>query len=69
VVNKQTSGFRAYDINVHGVDHYGLYPDWVEDLRIIAGPQIVTDLANGAEAYLQMWARAEAAASRIAAAN
>ena len=41
----------------------------MEDLRIIAGPQIVTDLANGAEAYLQMWARAEAAASRIAAAN
>jgi hypothetical protein len=69
VVNRQTSGFRAYDINVHGVDHYGLYPDWVEDLRIIAGPQIVTDLANGAEAYLQMWARAETAASRIAAAN
>ena len=27
----------------------------------IAGPQIVADMANGAEAYLQMWARADAA--------
>ena len=41
-----------------GVDHYGLHPDWVEDLRKVAGNQIVTDLANGAEAYLQMWQRA-----------
>jgi microsomal dipeptidase-like Zn-dependent dipeptidase len=67
VVNRNTSGWRSWDINTDGVDHYGLYPDWVEDLRIIAGPQIVTDLANGAEAYLQMWQRAEAAGRRIAA--
>ena len=60
VLNKQRSGSRVYDINVHGTDHYGLYPDWVEDLRMIAGQQIVDDLAQGAEAYLQMWQRAEA---------
>jgi hypothetical protein len=36
--------------------------DWIEDLRMVAGQQIVTDMANGAEAYLQMWQRAEAAA-------
>ena len=46
------------------MDHYGLYPDWVEDLRQVAGSQIVDDMANGAEAYLQMWARAEAAAGQ-----
>jgi microsomal dipeptidase-like Zn-dependent dipeptidase len=62
VMDRQRSGSRVYDINTDGVDHYGLYPDWVEDLRVLAGPQIVTDLANGAEAYLQMWERAEAAA-------
>jgi hypothetical protein len=33
-----------------------------EDLRLVAGQQIVNDMANGAEAYLQMWARAEVAA-------
>jgi hypothetical protein len=42
------------------VAQYGLFPDYVEDLLKQAGNQIVTDLANGAELYLQMWARAEA---------
>ena len=65
VMDHQRSGSRVYDINTDGVDHYGLYPDWVEDLRVLAGPQIVSDLANGAEAYLQMWERAEAAARRV----
>ena len=57
-VNKQVSGQRVYDINKDGVSHYGLYPDWVEDLRKQAGPAIVKDLARGSEAYLQMWERA-----------
>ena len=35
-----------------------------EDPRLVAGDQTVEDLANGAEAYLQLRARAEAAASR-----
>jgi hypothetical protein len=63
-VDKQRSGERVYDINVDGVAHYGLYPDWIEDLRILAGPQIVEDMARGAEAYLQMWERAEGVARR-----
>jgi microsomal dipeptidase-like Zn-dependent dipeptidase len=62
VLDHQVSGTRVYDINTDGVDHYGLYPDWVEDVRMIAGPQAVDDLANGAEAYLEMWQRARAAA-------
>ena len=62
VIDRQHSGTRVYDINTDGVDHYGLYPDWIEDLRKVGGQQIVDDMANGAEAYLQMWARAEAAA-------
>ena len=62
MIDRQHSGTRVYDINTDGVDHYGLYPDWIEDLRMVAGQQIVNDMANGAEAYLQMWARAEAAA-------
>jgi hypothetical protein len=62
LIYRQQSGTRTYDVNVHGVDHYGLYPDWIEDLRMVAGPQIVNDMANGAEAYLRMWKRAETAA-------
>ncbi|MDN4173405.1 hypothetical protein QWY28_10660 [Nocardioides sp. SOB77] len=60
-VKKQRAGQRVYDINVDGVAQYGLYPDWVEDLRKVAGKDgaaIVDDMARGAEAYLQTWERA-----------
>src|SRR3954447_430901 len=57
-LDRLKSGERVYDINVDGVAHYGLYPDWVQDLRMIAGDEIVNDLARGSEAYLQMWERA-----------
>ncbi|HET7684331.1 MAG TPA: hypothetical protein VFK34_11760 [Marmoricola sp.] len=57
-VYRQHSGQRVYDINRDGVAHYGLYPDWIEDLRHLAGDGIVKDLARGPEAYLQMWERA-----------
>ena len=58
-IDKQVSGKRVYDINVDGVAHYGLYPDWIEDLRRQGGDAIAEDMARGAEAYLQMWERAE----------
>ena len=58
VMDRQRSGTRTYDVNVDGVAHYGLFPDYIEDLRMLAGDQIVDDMANGAEAYLQMWERA-----------
>ena len=64
-VDRQQAGERTWDINVDGVAQYGLYPDWVEDLRQVAdaqhagdGQKIVDDMARGAEAYLQMWERA-----------
>ena len=58
-LNRQKSGSREFDINSDGVAHYGLYPDWIEDLRKLAGNEIVTDMSRGSEAYLQMWERAE----------
>jgi microsomal dipeptidase-like Zn-dependent dipeptidase len=58
-INRQRSGQRTYDINTDGVAHYGLYPDWIEDLRKQAGNAIVKDMVRGSEAYLQMWERAE----------
>lgn len=57
-VRKQQSGTQTYDINVDGVAHYGLYADWVEDLRRLAGDAIIEDMTKGPEAYLQMWERA-----------
>ena len=57
-VGQQVSGERVYDINTDGVAHYGLYPDWIQDLRMLAGDDIVKDMERGPEAYLQMWERA-----------
>lgn len=57
-IDRQVSGQRTYDINVDGVSHYGLYPDWIEDLRKQGGQAIADDMARGAEAYLEMWERA-----------
>ncbi len=65
-VHQNHSGQRVYDINKDGVAHYGLYPDWLQDLRKVAGAQhsgdgtnIVADMSRGPEAYLQMWERAQ----------
>ncbi|MDX6603995.1 MAG: hypothetical protein QOF23_504 [Solirubrobacterales bacterium] len=56
--DRQVSGQRTYDVNVDGVAQYGLYPDWMQQLRLLAGKPIAKDLTNGAEAYLQTWERA-----------
>jgi hypothetical protein len=57
-IDKLKTGERTWDINKDGVAHYGLYPDWIEDIRKIGGEKIVKDYARGAEAYLEMWERA-----------
>ena len=59
MLDRQKSGTRTYDLNKDGTAHFGLYPDRVEDVRIVGGPEIAADLVNGAEAYLQMWERAQ----------
>ena len=57
-LDRQRWGERVWDVNTDGTAQYGLYADWVEDLRKLAGDQIVQDLAMGVEAYLQTWERA-----------
>ncbi|HVE99248.1 MAG TPA: peptidase [Mycobacteriales bacterium] len=61
LIDQQRSGERRYDVNTDGVSHYGLYLDWIEDARRIAGrdaARFTADVERGAEAYLQMWERA-----------
>jgi hypothetical protein len=57
-LDRQRTGDRTFDYNNEGVAHYGLYADWTDEVRSLGGPQIVDDLLNGPEAYLQMWERA-----------
>jgi hypothetical protein len=57
-VDRQRTGKRTFDYPTEGVAHYGLYADWIDEVRKLGGPQIVDDLLRGPEAYLQMWERA-----------
>jgi len=57
-IDKETTGNRTWDINTDGTDHYGLLPDWIESVHKLAGDDFMADMANGPEAYLQMWERA-----------
>jgi hypothetical protein len=56
--DRQQSGTRTFDINVDGVAHFGLWPDWAEGVREVGGQRVRGDLLGGAESYLRMWERA-----------
>jgi microsomal dipeptidase-like Zn-dependent dipeptidase len=59
VIDRNRTGTRTWDLNTDGVAHFGMYPDIIEDVRRIGGDEPAQDLLNGAEAYLQMWERAQ----------
>jgi hypothetical protein len=58
-LDKQKSGEKVFDLNVDGTAHFGLYPDRMEDIRVVGGQEVFDDLVRSAENYLQMWERAE----------
>ncbi len=57
-IGQQISGERVFDLNKDGIDHFGLYADWVGDLKHVGGDQIIEDMAAGTDAYLETWERA-----------
>ncbi len=56
--SREVWGQRVFDLNRDGVANYGMYPDWLDELKVLAGRPILTDMFHGAEAYLEMWERA-----------
>ncbi len=56
----QVSGNRSFDLNKEGLAHYGLVADHIQDIREQTPDRIYESVMNSAEAYLQMWERAEA---------
>lgn len=59
------TGNREFDFHKEGIAHYGLFAEWVDNLKQVSEAQNNDSFEifmNSAEAYLQMWARAEAAA-------
>ncbi|MET9622900.1 discoidin domain-containing protein [Streptomyces sp. NPDC006464] len=59
VIDRQTTGQRTWDLNTDGASHYGLVPDWIEDVRLVGGQGVVDDMFRGAESYLDTWGGSE----------
>jgi hypothetical protein len=56
---RERTGDFVYDLNAHGVAHYGLIPDLVADIQQGNGDRNALPLLfRSAEAYLQTWQRA-----------
>lgn len=57
------TGQRSYDIALDGFQHIGMLPDFLDQLARIGTPTADLDaLEHGAEAYIETWERAQAAA-------
>ncbi len=50
-------GDRVFDMNRDGVANYGLHADWLQELRVLGGRPLMSDLFRGSEAYLETWER------------
>lgn len=55
--DRLTAGKRTFDYTTEGIANYGLYADWVEDLRRQAPAPVLRDFQESSEAYLGMWER------------
>ena len=58
-MDRQVTGQRVWDYNTDGVAQYGQVPDWLQDVKGIAGNGIQHELARGAESYLRTYVRAQ----------
>jgi microsomal dipeptidase-like Zn-dependent dipeptidase len=58
---RERTGEFVYDLNAHGVAHYGLLPDVMADIQQGNGDRrVLSPLFRSAEAYIEMWQRAGA---------
>ena len=57
---------RDFDVNLEGLAHYGMLPDWLQDNRNVGlDAQRMAPLLMGAEDYVEMWERSEKRAEAI----
>jgi hypothetical protein len=56
-------GQRVFDLDRDGLANYGMYADWLAQLQLMAGRPLMRDMFGGAEAYLEMWERADGIAA------
>jgi hypothetical protein len=64
------AGSREWDINVDGMAHYGMIPDFLQDLANVlraspAGDAPLASVLTSAERYLRMWSTIESRAAAM----
>lgn len=53
--------FREFDVNLDGMAHFGMLPDFLQDCRNAGMSEAgITPLFQSAEAYIRLWERCEA---------
>ena len=69
---KSRTGSREWDYNTEGVAHYGMFADFIQDVRTapanrgISGAALVDDhLFRSADYFWRMWQRIEAQAKNV----
>ena len=72
--NKSQSGSKVWDYNVEGVAHYGMYADFVKDVRsakqqdlgCMSGADLVDNhLMKSANYFWHTWQKIEAQKSKV----
>lgn len=59
-LERSVAGNKTFDINVDGLAHIGLLPDFIADLQQLGLTEADLDpLLSSAEGYIQMWEQAE----------
>ena len=59
-LSRSVAGDRDFDFNVDGFAHYGLFPDFFQDLKNIGlTDNDLAPLFRSADAYVQMWEKCE----------
>lgn len=65
-LSRSFAGRRQFDVNLDGVAHYGMIPDFLQDAANVGGAtRLVPPLFRSAERYLQMWKRLEGRAKEL----
>jgi microsomal dipeptidase-like Zn-dependent dipeptidase len=73
-LSRSTAGSRTFDYNIDGVAHYGMYADFVKDLRTapvsgslsITGKDLVDNhLLQSADYFFRMWQRIESQKTNV----
>lgn len=57
---RSVAGRRDFDVNIDGMAHYGLLPDFIQDLRNVGlTDALLTPLFRSAEHFVRMWEKSE----------